>query len=77
MIDTLTPGTLVVASAFPDPPFELMQDGVAMQEPTHEKLGIAFAKNNTVLCDAVESALQALRSNGEFARLQSHWFPGS
>ena len=29
MIDTLNPGTLVVASAFPDPPFELMKDGVA------------------------------------------------
>jgi polar amino acid transport system substrate-binding protein len=50
---------------------------VAMQEPTHEKLGIAFAKNNTALCDVVENALQALRSNGEFARLQSHWFPAS
>lgn len=48
---------------------------VAMQEPTHEKLGIAFAKNNVDLCHAVETAIQGLRSNGEFAALQSRWFP--
>jgi polar amino acid transport system substrate-binding protein len=48
---------------------------VAMQVPTHEKLGIAFAKDNFNLCNAVNGALATLRSNGEFARMQAHWFP--
>jgi len=48
---------------------------VAMQVPTHEKLGIAFEKNNAELCAAVNSALDTLHSNGEFARLQARWFP--
>jgi polar amino acid transport system substrate-binding protein len=47
---------------------------VAMQVPTHEKLGIAFAKNNEGLCNAVNLALKTLRGNGEFARLQTRWF---
>jgi ABC-type amino acid transport substrate-binding protein len=47
---------------------------VAMQVPTHEKLGIAFAKNNEELCNAVNRALKTLRGNGEFARLQTRWF---
>ena len=51
------------------------QLAVAMQVPTHEQLGIAFAKDNVGLCNAVEGTLQTLRKNGEFARLQSHWFP--
>jgi ABC-type amino acid transport substrate-binding protein len=46
---------------------------VAMQVPTHEKLGIAFAKENDVLCSAVNEALKTLRANGEFARLQARW----
>jgi len=50
---------------------------VAMQVPTHERLGIAFAKNNGDLCNAVNQALEALRGNGEFARLQTRWFPPS
>jgi len=50
---------------------------VAMQVPTHEKLGIAFAKNNEELCDAVNRALETVRGNGEFARLQTRWFPPS
>jgi polar amino acid transport system substrate-binding protein len=45
-----------------------------MQVPTHEKLGIAFAKNNEGLCNAVNLALKTLRGNGEFARLQTRWF---
>jgi polar amino acid transport system substrate-binding protein len=50
---------------------------VAVQVPTHEKLGIAFAKNNEELCNAVNRALETLRGNGEFARLQTRWFPPS
>jgi polar amino acid transport system substrate-binding protein len=48
---------------------------VAMQVPTHEKLGIAFAKDNEALCGAVDRVLKTLRGNGEFARLQARWFP--
>jgi polar amino acid transport system substrate-binding protein len=47
---------------------------VAMQVPTHEKLGIAFAKGNTGLCNAVNTALDALRASGDFARLRAYWF---
>jgi polar amino acid transport system substrate-binding protein len=47
---------------------------VVMQEPTHEKLGIAFAKDNDGLCRAVNGALKTLRANGDFARLQERWF---
>jgi ABC-type amino acid transport substrate-binding protein len=48
---------------------------VAIELPTREKLGIAFAKQNEALCEAVNRALAALRENGEFARLQARWFP--
>jgi polar amino acid transport system substrate-binding protein len=48
---------------------------VAIEVPTHEKLGIAFAKQNEALCEAVNRALAALRENGEFARVQARWFP--
>jgi ABC-type amino acid transport substrate-binding protein len=50
------------------------QLSVPLQVPTHEKLGIAFAKDNRELCDAVNRALATLRANGEFARLQARWF---
>jgi len=50
---------------------------VSMQVPTREKLGIAFAKNNNELCDAVNGALKRLRGNGDFARLQARWFAAS
>jgi polar amino acid transport system substrate-binding protein len=50
---------------------------VAMQVPTHEKLGIAFARQNDALCRAVNEALTMLRANGEFARLQARWLPPS
>ena len=49
---------------------------VAMQVPTQERLGIAFATDRTDLCDATEAAIQALRDNGDFARLQARW-PGT
>src|SRR5215813_13262198 len=48
---------------------------VAIEVPTHEKLGIAFAKQNEALCEAVNRALAALHDNREFARLQARWFP--
>jgi polar amino acid transport system substrate-binding protein len=48
---------------------------VTMEMPTHEKLGIAFAKGNEALCKAVNGALRALRGNGEFARLEARWLP--
>jgi polar amino acid transport system substrate-binding protein len=51
------------------------QLSVPLQVPTHEKLSIAFAKDNGDLCDAVNRALGTLRVNGEFARLQARWFP--
>ncbi len=47
---------------------------VPFQVPTHEELGIAFARNNSALCDAVNDALQALHSDGEFGKLQVRWF---
>jgi ABC-type amino acid transport substrate-binding protein len=46
---------------------------VAMQVPTHEKLGIAFAKDNVTLCNAVDGALEALRINGKFAQMKAKW----
>src|SRR5262249_4812338 len=48
---------------------------VAIEVPTHEKLGIAFAEQNEALREAVNGALATLRDNGEFARLQARWFP--
>jgi polar amino acid transport system substrate-binding protein len=47
---------------------------VAMQVPTREKLGIAFARDRADLCHAVDGAIQRLHESGEFARLQSRWF---
>jgi ABC-type amino acid transport substrate-binding protein len=48
---------------------------VAMEVPTHEKLGIAFAIDNVELCDAVNHVLQKLENDGELAGLRSRWFP--
>ena len=50
------------------------QLSVALEVPTREKLGIAYAKDNQPLCEAVDGALVRLRENGEFARLQKRWF---
>jgi polar amino acid transport system substrate-binding protein len=49
---------------------------VAMQVPTQERLGIAYATDRADLCEAVDATIQALRDNGEFARLQADW-PGT
>jgi polar amino acid transport system substrate-binding protein len=51
------------------------QLAVATQVPTHEQLGIAFAKDNQDLCDIVDREIAKLRDTGEFARLQARWFP--
>jgi ABC-type amino acid transport substrate-binding protein len=46
---------------------------VAMQVPTREKLGIAFARDNADLCAAVDASMEKLRANGTFARLTARW----
>jgi polar amino acid transport system substrate-binding protein len=51
------------------------QLAVATQVPTHEQLGIAFAKDNRDLCDVIDREIAKLRDTGEFARLQARWFP--
>jgi polar amino acid transport system substrate-binding protein len=50
------------------------QLAVVLQVPTYEELGIAFAKSNQPLCDAVNTALDALKRDGTFAALTAHWF---
>jgi polar amino acid transport system substrate-binding protein len=49
---------------------------IAMQIPTHEQLGIAYASGRADLCDAVDATIEALRESGEFAKLQAAW-PGT
>jgi ABC-type amino acid transport substrate-binding protein len=48
---------------------------IAMQIPTHERLGIAYAPERADLCDAVDATIEALRTSGELAKLQAAW-PG-
>jgi ABC-type amino acid transport substrate-binding protein len=48
---------------------------IAMQIPTHERLGIAYAPERADLCDAVDATIEALRATGELAKLQAAW-PG-
>jgi len=78
-LDDLEAGRIgLVAKLFPVISW-LLKDrprlSVAMQVPTREKLGIAFAKDNEALCSAVDRALKTLHGNGEFVRLQTRWFP--
>jgi polar amino acid transport system substrate-binding protein len=47
---------------------------VVQQIPTHEKLGIAFARSNTELCAAVNESLAAIKERGAFAALRRKWF---
>jgi ABC-type amino acid transport substrate-binding protein len=49
---------------------------VVMQMPTHERLGIAYALERADLCDAIDTAIEALRTSGEFAKLPAAW-PGT
>ena len=46
---------------------------VPLEIPTHEKLGIAFAKDNTQLCEAVNTALDTLTRNGTLEALGRRW----
>jgi len=59
----------------------LVQDrpqlAVPLEVPTHERLGIAFARDNAALCAAVNRALEALRASGAFARIEARWFPAT
>ncbi len=76
-LDDLTAGTIgLIIKLFPVISW-LVKDRpeltVAMQVPTHEQLGIAYARDRADLRDAVDAAIQTLRSNGEFARLRSRW----
>ena len=50
---------------------------VIEQIPTHEKLGIAFARTNTVLCKAVNESLEGMKKSGKLEALRSKWFDGS
>jgi ABC-type amino acid transport substrate-binding protein len=45
--------------------------------PTHEKLGIAFARANTGLCLAVNESLENIKKSGTFEALRSKWFDES
>ena len=47
------------------------------QIPTHEKLGIAFARANTALCQAVNESLEGIKKSGKFEALRSRWFDES
>ena len=47
---------------------------VPFEIPTGEKLGIAFAKDNSGLCAAVDSAMDGLRASGNFSTLAGRWF---
>ena len=47
---------------------------VVQQIPTHEKLGIAFARSNTELCATVNESLAAIKERGAFAALRRKWF---
>jgi len=49
---------------------------VALEAPTGERLGVAFAPDHADLCEAVEAAIRELRANGTFAKLQAEW-PGT
>src|SRR5262249_12428839 len=46
---------------------------VVAQIPTHEKLGIAFAKTNTGLCAAVNKALAEMQDRGVLEDLRRKW----
>ena len=47
---------------------------VIQQVPTHEKLGIAFAKTNAGLCAAVNETLADLKESESFNALYLKWF---
>jgi ABC-type amino acid transport substrate-binding protein len=71
MLRTVRPGTLIVQSAYPDPPFELMRDGAA----TGFDIELMRAVCGRVGLDAMDRATEELRAGGEFRKLQAQW-PG-
>ena len=50
---------------------------VIQQIPTHERLGIAFAKTNVALCEAVNNSLARIKERGLFDALRRKWLHGS
>ena len=50
---------------------------VIEQIPTHEKLGIAFARTNAGLSRAVNESLASIKESGRFDALRREWFDGS
>jgi polar amino acid transport system substrate-binding protein len=50
---------------------------VIEQIPTREKLGIAFARASTALCQAVDESLEGIKKSGKFEALRSRWFDES
>jgi ABC-type amino acid transport substrate-binding protein len=46
---------------------------VVAQIPTHEHLGVAFARSNTALRDAVNGALASLTARGIVEQLRRTW----
>lgn len=46
---------------------------VAFEVPTHEQIGIAFARSATALRDTVDAALAAFRQSPEFRALCARW----
>ena len=49
---------------------------VVQQIPTHEKLGIAFARANVGLCEAVNKSLASIKERGLFDVLRREWLDG-
>jgi hypothetical protein len=57
---------------------DLSKLAVIKQIPTHEKLGIAFAKTNVGLCQAVNESLASIKESGTtFETLRHEWFDES
>ena len=50
---------------------------VVQQIPTHERLGIAFAKTNVALCEAVNKSLASIKERGLFDALRRKWLDES
>jgi len=49
---------------------------VVQQIPTHEKLGIAFARTNVGLCEAMNKSLASIKERGLFHALRREWLDG-
>jgi hypothetical protein len=50
---------------------------VALAIPTHERLGIAFARTNVALCKAVNKSLASIKERGLFDALRRKWLDES